>query len=45
MGNHVEGAVVLATGGASGIGRVVAQMFARYGAKVMISVDRNIHGA
>ena len=36
--------MALVTGAASGIGRVTAQMFARRGAKVIVSTDANIEG-
>lgn len=41
----MKGRVALVTGGASGIGRVTAQIFAREGAKVVVSTDANIKGA
>ena len=41
----MQGRVALVTGGAAGIGRVPAQVFAREGAKVIVSTDANINGA
>jgi NAD(P)-dependent dehydrogenase (short-subunit alcohol dehydrogenase family) len=45
MARGMQGRVALVTGGASGIGRVTAQVFAREGAKVIVSTDANIRGA
>jgi NAD(P)-dependent dehydrogenase (short-subunit alcohol dehydrogenase family) len=44
MTKGMQGRVALVTGGASGIGRVTAQIFAREGAKVIVSTDANIQG-
>jgi NAD(P)-dependent dehydrogenase (short-subunit alcohol dehydrogenase family) len=41
----MRGKVALVTGGASGIGRITAQAFAREGVKVVVSTDANIQGA
>jgi NAD(P)-dependent dehydrogenase (short-subunit alcohol dehydrogenase family) len=45
MKGSMEGKVALVTGSASGIGRGVALVFAREGAKVAVTTDLNIDGA
>lgn len=45
MFDNIMNKVVLVTGGASGIGKTVALMFARNGAKVVVSTDKNREGA
>ncbi|MCK4273837.1 MAG: glucose 1-dehydrogenase [Dehalococcoidales bacterium] len=44
MAKKFKDKVALVTGGASGIGKVAAQIFAREGAKVIVSTDKNIKG-
>ena len=44
MAGAFNGKVAVVTGGASGIGRVAAQSFARQGAKVVVSTGRNLAG-
>src|SRR4030042_2682868 len=45
MTRGMQGRVAVVTGGASGIGRVTAQVFAREGVKVIVSTDSNVRGA
>jgi NAD(P)-dependent dehydrogenase (short-subunit alcohol dehydrogenase family) len=45
MTKDMEGKVALVTGGASGIGRVTAQAFAKAGARVIVTTDANVTGA
>ena len=45
MARGMQGRVAVVTGGASGIGRVTAQVFAREGVKVIVSTDSNVRGA
>ncbi len=44
MEKKFEGRVAVVTGGASGIGRVTAQLFARDGAKVVVVTGSNVQG-
>jgi len=44
MARGMQGRVAVVTGGASGIGRVTAQVFAREGVKVIVSTDLNVRG-
>jgi NAD(P)-dependent dehydrogenase (short-subunit alcohol dehydrogenase family) len=42
---HVQGKIVVVTGGADGIGRALAERFHRDGAKAVVVADRNAAGA
>ncbi len=42
---EMKGKVAVVTGGASGIGRVTARMFAKRGARVIVTTDANVRGA
>jgi len=44
MEKRLTGRAAIVTGGASGIGKVAAQIFAREGASVIVSTDANIKG-
>ncbi len=44
MAKKFDGKIALVTGAASGIGRAGARLFAREGAKVIVSTDSNIKG-
>lgn len=44
MAGKLQGKVALVTGGSSGIGRAAALAFARKGAKVVVTADKNVAG-
>jgi NAD(P)-dependent dehydrogenase (short-subunit alcohol dehydrogenase family) len=45
MARDISGKTVLITGGASGIGKTTALAFAKEGAKIVVTTDKNISGA
>jgi NAD(P)-dependent dehydrogenase (short-subunit alcohol dehydrogenase family) len=45
MAQRFTGKAAIVTGGASGIGRIVAQTFAAEGARVVVATDSNVKGA
>ncbi|HAT54945.1 MAG TPA: 3-beta hydroxysteroid dehydrogenase [Lactobacillus sp.] len=44
MSNRLTGKVAIVTGAAAGIGRAIAESFAKEGAKVVVTADHNVEG-